>query len=92
MKCFVLALLRTRQMWGKLCNYCLEFFLNCPNFEAIFFPFLKQRHFEKKSPISKHKGFVFPFGTSTIKHFVSDCIEMQCFDILLCGCRAKCLA
>lgn len=73
---------------GKLCNYCLGFFFLIAPILGLFF----QTHFEKKSPISKHKGFVFSFGISTMKHFVSDCIEMQCFDILLCGCRAKCLA
>lgn len=97
-KCFVLALLHTRQMLESYVIIGWNFFLIASILGPFFsFPFLKQRHFEKKqknqkSPISKHKSFVFSFGISTIKHFVSDCIEMQCFDILLCGCRAKCLA
>lgn len=48
-----------------------------------------------ENSVPKHKGFVlvlFFLGSSTMKHFVSDCVEIQCFDIFLCGCRAKCLA
>lgn len=48
---------------------------------------------KRKSQLPKTEVLaLFSFGISTMNHFVSDRIEMQCFDIFLCGCRAKCLA
>lgn len=74
---------------GKLCNYCLGFFfLNWPYFGTFF----SNTFWKEKPNFQTQRFWFFSFGISTMKHFVSDCIEMQCFDILLCGCRAKCLA
>lgn len=55
MKCFVLALLHTRQMLESCVIIVWGFFFLIDPILGLFF----QTHFENKSPISKHKDFVF---------------------------------